>query len=81
MLTDTVRLIEQLRNEARTVLVHCVGAYSRTPTMGALYGARLRNVSVDDALRDITEVLPGAYPNGAFREALRRIGSTPTDRG
>ena len=35
------------------MLVHCVGAYSRTPTMGALYGARLRDVSVDDALRDV----------------------------
>ena len=26
VLTDTVRLIEQLRNEGRTVLVHCVAA-------------------------------------------------------
>lgn len=31
VLTDTVRLIEQLRNEGRTVLVHCVVAQSRTP--------------------------------------------------
>ena len=28
VLTDTVRLIEQLRNEGRTVLVHCVAAQS-----------------------------------------------------
>ena len=40
VLTDTVRLIEQLRNEGRTVLVHCVAAQSRTPTVAALYGAR-----------------------------------------
>lgn len=38
VLRDTVRLVEQLRREGRTVLVHCVGAYSRTPTVGALYG-------------------------------------------
>ncbi|OBI82168.1 ADP-ribosylglycohydrolase family protein [Mycobacterium sp. E740] len=73
VLLDTVRLIEQFRREGRTVLVHCVAAYSRTPAIGALYGARLRNVSVDEALRDVRAVLPGAYPNDAFREALRRI--------
>ena len=42
VLLDTVGVIERFRREGRTVLVHCVGAYSRTPTMGALYGARLR---------------------------------------
>ncbi len=42
VLLDAVRSIEELRGEGRTVLVHCVAAYSRTPTIGALYGARLR---------------------------------------
>ncbi|MEO6794488.1 MAG: ADP-ribosylglycohydrolase family protein [Mycobacterium sp.] len=74
VLLDTVRIVEQLRAEGRTVLLHCVGAYSRTPTMAALYGARLRNVSTDEALRDVKAVLPGAHPNSAFRAALRRIG-------
>jgi ADP-ribosyl-[dinitrogen reductase] hydrolase len=73
VLLDTVRLIEQLRQEGRTVLVHCVAAYSRTPTIGALYGARLRGVNVDEAVRDVTAVLPGAHPNRAFRAALRPI--------
>ncbi|MDT5100422.1 MAG: hypothetical protein QOC76_4159, partial [Mycobacterium sp.] len=44
------------------VLVHCVAAYSRTPAVGALYGARLRSVDVDEAVRDVTAVLPGAFP-------------------
>jgi protein-tyrosine phosphatase len=73
VLLDTVRLIEQLRDEGRTVLVHCVAAYSRTPAVGALYGARLRSVDVDEAVRDVTAVLPGASPNHAFAEALRRL--------
>jgi len=73
VLHDTVRLIEQLRAEGHTVLVHCVAAYSRTPTVGALYGARLRNVSADEALRDIEAALPGAHPNPAFRKALQRL--------
>lgn len=75
VLLDTVKLVERFRREGRTVLVHCVGAYSRTPTMGALYGARLRGVDVDDAVRDVTAALPGANPNRAFRAALRRLGS------
>ena len=73
VLLDTVRLIEKLRQEGRTVLVHCVGAYSRTPTIAALYGSRLRAVDVDEAVRDVTAALPGAHPNRAFREALRRL--------
>jgi ADP-ribosyl-[dinitrogen reductase] hydrolase len=78
VLLHTVRLVEQLRAEGRTVLVHCVGAYSRTPTVAALYGARLRNISTDEALRDVTARLPRAHPNPAFREALRRIVPRPT---
>ena len=45
VLTDTVRLIEQLRNEGRTVLLHCVACQSRTPTVAALYGARRQGIS------------------------------------
>src|SRR4029079_11856730 len=81
VLLDAVKVIEQFRREGRTVLVHCVGAYSRTPTIGALYGARLRNVSGEEALHDVMAALPGAPPNQAFRKALRRLMPEPTDRG
>jgi ADP-ribosyl-[dinitrogen reductase] hydrolase len=77
VLLDSVRVVEELRAEGRTVLLHCVGAYSRTPTVAALYGARLRGISVDDALRDVKAVLPGSHPNSAFRKALRRLGPQP----
>ena len=77
VLTDTTRLIEQLRLEGRTVFLHCVAAQSRTPTVAALYGARLRNISADEALREITAVLPRAYPNSAFRAALQRLAAGP----
>jgi ADP-ribosylglycohydrolase/protein-tyrosine phosphatase len=73
VLTDTVRLIEQLRNEGRTVLLHCVACQSRTPTVAALYGARKQGVSGETALRDITSALPDAYPNGDFHAALNRL--------
>jgi ADP-ribosylglycohydrolase len=73
VLTDTVRLIEQLRNEGRTVLLHCVACQSRTPTVAALYGARCNSITIDEALADIVEVLPGAWPNDEFLQALRRL--------
>lgn len=79
VLLDAVQAVEELRREGRTVLVHCVGAVSRTPTVATLYGARLRGVGVDEALADVAEVLPRARPNGAFLEALRRVHHVPVD--
>jgi hypothetical protein len=73
VLTDTVRLIEQLRNEGRTVLLHCVACQSRTPTVAALYGARKQGISGLLALQDIASVLPDAWPNSDFQKALERL--------
>jgi ADP-ribosylglycohydrolase len=73
VLTDTVRLIEQLRDKERTVLLHCVACQSRTPTVAALYGARCNSITIDEALSDIVEVLPQAWPNDEFRQALLRL--------
>jgi protein-tyrosine phosphatase len=73
VLTDTVRLIEQLRNEGRTVLLHCVACQSRTPTVAALYGARRQGMSGLLALEDVTEVLPDSWPNSDFRKAIKRL--------
>ncbi|AKS36814.1 ADP-ribosylglycohydrolase family protein [Mycolicibacterium goodii] len=75
VLTEAVRAVERLRAEGHTVLLHCVEAYSRTPTVAALYGARLRNINIDDALQDVLAALPHAKPNPVFRDALRRLGS------
>jgi ADP-ribosylglycohydrolase/protein-tyrosine phosphatase len=73
VLTDTVRLIEQVRNEGRTVLLHCVACQSRTPTVATLYGARRKGITIDEALADIVEVLPYAWPNDEFRQALLQL--------
>jgi len=73
VLTDTVRLIERLREEGRTVLVHCVACQSRTPTVAALYGARKQGISGLLAMQDIVSLLPDAWPNSGFREALTRL--------
>ncbi|KAA0098891.1 ADP-ribosylglycohydrolase family protein [Mycolicibacterium sp. P1-18] len=73
VLLEAVRAVERLRDQGRTVLLHCVGAYSRTPTVAALYGARRQGICRDQALRDVLAELPGAHPNSAFRAALRRL--------
>jgi protein-tyrosine phosphatase len=73
VLSDTVRFIEQLRGEGRTVLLHCVAAQSRTPTVAALYGARKQGISGKAALREVTTKLPDADPNSDFAEAIRRL--------
>jgi len=70
VLHDTVALLEHLRQQGRTVLLHCVQAQSRTPIVAALYGARRNNVTTTQALHDIQHVLPRASPNQTFLAAL-----------
>lgn len=74
VLLEAVRGVERFRGDGRKVLLHCVEALSRTPSVAALYGARLKGVVVDEAWRAVTKVLPDAWPNGAFRVALGRLG-------
>lgn len=69
-------MIEQLRSEGRTVLLHCVQAQSRTPTVAALYGARRRGATTAQALADVRDVLPSANPNSGFLDALRASAAT-----
>ena len=76
VLRDTVAVIEQLRSEGRTVLLHCVQAQSRTPTVAALYGARRRGATTAQALADVRDVLPSANPNSGFLDALRASAAT-----
>lgn len=75
VLADTVSIIESLRAQGRTVLLHCVQAQSRTPTVAALYGVRKRSVAVDVAMADIQTALPNANPNPAFRTALQHAAA------
>jgi predicted protein tyrosine phosphatase len=55
------------------VLLHCVQAQSRTPTVAALYGAQVTGRSPRDCLADIQRVLPTAHPNAGMLAALNRL--------
>jgi ADP-ribosyl-[dinitrogen reductase] hydrolase len=74
VLSDAAAAVASLRAEGKTVLPHCVQAQSRTPTVAALYGARLTGSTPTDALADIVQVLPKASPNSGLRAALMRLG-------
>jgi ADP-ribosylglycohydrolase/predicted protein tyrosine phosphatase len=73
VLRDTVDAIAALRAEGKTVLLHCVAAQSRTPSVAALYAALHRGVPIEQALADVVAALPAASPKRFLREALTRI--------
>jgi ADP-ribosylglycohydrolase/predicted protein tyrosine phosphatase len=72
VLDDTADLIGELRAEGLTVLVHCVAARSRTPSVAALHSMRVAGVSAREAIEAVRTALPEARPNRAFRAALSR---------
>ncbi|MHA7223099.1 ADP-ribosylglycohydrolase family protein [Arthrobacter sp. RHLT1-20] len=76
VLRDAAATVERFRAEGKTVLLHCVRAESRTPTVAALYGARLTGITPPEALEDVQRVLPGANPNGLFLGLLRNVQKT-----
>lgn len=77
VLGDAAAAVERYRAEGKTVLLHCVRAESRTPTVGSLYGAQVAGITPLEALEDLQRVLPGANPNGLFVGLLRNVQTTP----
>ena len=77
MLADAARTIAALRDEGHGVLLHCVAAQSRTPTVGIAY-AMLRGV-------DRAEALERGLRRAAGRAPQRRLPGCPQtpreDRG
>lgn len=69
VLTDAARTVASLRAEGHRVLIHCVAAQSRTPTVGIAY-AMISGVDLDTATKGVVSALPDAHPNRGFRAAL-----------
>ena len=76
VLLDAVDAVAALRVEGKTVLLHCVQAQSRTPSVAALYAARHLGVPIDQALIDVRAGLPGAHPKQFLLEAVRRLADS-----
>lgn len=64
---DTARVIRELRDEGKTVFVHCVAAQQRTPSVAIAY-ARLLGVSRDEARALVRAALPSARGSGLLWE-------------
>ena len=62
-LDDTAAVIAELRAEGHRVLVHCVRAEQRTPSVAVAYACRL-GASPEQARRMIAEVLPDSRQHG-----------------
>jgi protein-tyrosine phosphatase len=63
VMEDAADAVAQFRAEGKRVLLHCVAAQSRTPSVAALYSVRHLGVEPARALREVCAVLPDARPN------------------
>ncbi|HNI70620.1 MAG TPA: ADP-ribosylglycohydrolase family protein [Marmoricola sp.] len=75
ILADAARAIAALRAEGHQVVVHCVAAQSRTPTVAIAY-ALLMGADLDSATEQVCGALPQAHPNAGFRAALRSLADS-----
>ena len=73
-LQDAASAVAALRAEGRTVLLHCVQARSRTPTVAALYGALVTGRTPVACLADVKRALPDAVPNPTLLAEVERLG-------
>lgn len=72
VLADTAGAIAGLRAEGKRVLVHCVRAEQRTPSVALAY-ARLLSVPAEKARRDILDALPNACGSGPIWDAAAQV--------
>ena len=76
-LVDAASAVRELRAEGKTVLLHCVHAHSRTPTVAAVYGAMVTGSSPRAALDRVLDVLPASSPRRSFVSELDRLVLPP----
>lgn len=65
-LADAADTVAYFRSQGKTVLLHCVAAQSRTPTVAALYAIRHKNIDPQAAFNQVNQTLSSAHPNPEF---------------
>jgi predicted protein tyrosine phosphatase len=73
-LADTAAVIAELRAEGHRVLVHCVRAQQRTPSVAVAYAIH-RGASPDDARRMVTAALPHSRRHGRLWDVAAGVRS------
>ncbi|WP_168914784.1 ADP-ribosylglycohydrolase family protein [Microcella flavibacter] len=75
VLRDAADAVAAFRAQGKRVLLHCVQAQSRTPSVAALYAALHRGVPIERALTEVVAALPAARPQRFLVEAVRRLAA------
>ena len=65
-LSDAADTVAHFRSQGKTVLLHCVAAQSRTPTVAALYAIRHKSIDPQTAFNQVNQALNNAQPNLEF---------------
>ncbi|MBC7593210.1 MAG: ADP-ribosylglycohydrolase family protein [Kineosporiaceae bacterium] len=68
VLADAAAVIKELRDEGKTVFLHCVAAQQRTPSAALAY-ARLLGIDAERARADLSVALPGLRGHGRLWDA------------
>lgn len=76
VLADAAAVIKELRDEGKTVFVHCVAAQQRTPSVGVAY-SRLLGIPAERAQADMRRVLPRLRGSGRLWDAAAEVRSAP----
>ena len=71
---QAARAVAELRADGRTVLLHCVQAQSRTPSVAARYAVLTQQLHPQTALDEVCAALPDADPQPALRTAVLHLG-------
>jgi ADP-ribosylglycohydrolase len=72
-LYDAADAVRGLRAEGHTVLLHCVAAQQRTPSIAVAYSVLLGHTP-EEARRAVLDVLPDARGHGALWDAAGELG-------
>jgi hypothetical protein len=71
VMDEAADAVAAYRAEGKRVLLHCVAAQSRTPSVAALYSVRHFGIDPLQALREVCDALPAASPNPVLGAAVR----------
>lgn len=75
VLNQAAQAVISLREEGRTVYLHCAAGQSRTPVVAALVGARMMNIEPALALNEVVEALPDPCVNPVLVRWLRELST------
>lgn len=70
VLDQAARAVQDMRSEGRRVFLHCAAGQSRTPAVGAIYGANVQDVLARDELAKLLAIMPDSRVGEHFIDAI-----------